>query len=93
MDRTQAGRVAIRGRVYTLWVGPTADDEQATIDWEEREITLSTKGDYLTRVSSCIHEALHAAQRDLSEEAVLEIEQAVMQCLVAYGFVTDRGKE
>ena len=46
-------------------------------DYEKRKITLCKKKSHQDRLNTLLHEILHASQRDLDEEAIDEIAEAI----------------
>ncbi len=77
--KARARRVKIRGETWRIIVGrPPANKCDALCCFDRKTIYIRKTAD-LTRC--IIHEVIHACQPDLSEEAVMEIEDALATSL------------
>lgn len=79
MTRRRTARIKIRRKWWTIRYHKGGNtDAYGECHWDKREITIRKTPE---SAPTLIHEIIHACQPDLNEDAVLEIEDAIVKAL------------
>lgn len=78
MSRRQVRRVCVRGKTWRIALArPPRNDCEGLCVWETRMIYIRPRAK-CPPVRVAVHEILHAALPDLREEAIEEVEEALI---------------